>query len=109
VIGVPAGALAFAPLAAAQQPTLDLPVSAWLLLVYLAAGPSVLAYWFYQRALREVPATTAGIVILVEPFVAAILAWLIFDERLGPVGLAGGALLLASIWWLTSAKMSAEC
>jgi drug/metabolite transporter, DME family len=99
-IGFPAGAIAFVPIAAGSGLTFDLPTSSWLLLLYLAIGPSVLAYWFYQHALRDVPATTASIVILLEPVVAALLAWVLFGERLGLVGLAGGALLLGSIWWL---------
>jgi DME family drug/metabolite transporter len=64
--------------------------------------PSFVAYFFYQRGLRDVPASMATIVTLLEPMVAAVLAWLFFDERLGLNGLIGGALLLLSIWILST-------
>jgi DME family drug/metabolite transporter len=99
-VGFPVGALAFLPVAAGSRTDLSVPAYGWPLLLYLAAGPSVLAFWLYQRALRNVPATTASIVVLVEPLVAGLLAWALFDERLGTGGIAGGALLLGSIWWL---------
>ncbi len=44
----------------------------------------------------------ATIVTLLEPKIAAVLAWFFFDERLGWNGVAGGALLLASIWILST-------
>jgi drug/metabolite transporter (DMT)-like permease len=33
----------------------------------------------------------------VEPLTAAVLAWLLFDERLGPLALVGAALLLGAV------------
>ncbi len=101
-IGFSTGAVALAPLVAARgwHPRAE-PI-AWVLLVYLAAGPSVLAYFFYQRGLRDVPASMATIVTLLEPMIAAVLAWFFFGERLGMVGLLGGALLLGSIWVLST-------
>jgi DME family drug/metabolite transporter len=96
-IGFPAGVVAFVPVAAGHEVTLHLSLVGWLLLVYLGVVPSVVAYWLYQRGLQDVPATTASIVTLLEPLVAAILAWMLFDERLGFIGWLGGALLMGSI------------
>jgi DME family drug/metabolite transporter len=67
------------------------------MVLYLGVVPSALAYAMYQRGLRHVPASTATILTLAEPLTAALLAWALFAERLTPVGLAGGALLLVSI------------
>jgi drug/metabolite transporter, DME family len=96
-IGFPAGVIAFAPLVASHDLSLRLPAAGWLLLLYLAIVPSVVAYWLYQRGLQDVPATTASIITLLEPLVAAVLAWAIFDERLGVLGWIGGLLLMGSI------------
>jgi drug/metabolite transporter, DME family len=96
-IGFPVGAVAFAPVALGRGFSLDQPPVGWLLVLYLGVVPSALAYLMYQRGLRHLPASTATIITLVEPLTAAVLAWAMFDERLGMLGLIGGALLLASI------------
>lgn len=101
-IGFSVGAVALAPFVFARGLHPEADATAWALLVYLATVPSFVAYFFYQRGLRDVPASMATIVTLLEPLVAAVLAWLFFDERLGWMGAAGGALLLASIWVLST-------
>jgi DME family drug/metabolite transporter len=96
-IGFPAGALVFMPFAVGRGISLDLNAVSWSLLVYLAIGPSVIAYWMYQRGLQEVTATDASIVTLLEPLIAAILAAFLFDEQLGLLGWIGAILLVGSI------------
>lgn len=96
-IGFPAGTLAFAPVALGRGFSLDQPLAGWLLVVYLGVVPSAIAYLMYQRGLRHLAASTATIITLVEPLTAAVLAWMLFGERLSPLGLLGGGLLLASI------------
>jgi DME family drug/metabolite transporter len=44
---------------------------------------------------------------LLEPVVASMLAWLIFDERLGALGLIGAGLLIAGLMVLTLASQPA--
>ncbi len=101
-IGFSVGAIVLAPFVFARgfHPHAD--PTAWALLVYLATVPSFVAYFFYQRGLRDVPASMATIVTLIEPLIASVLAWFFFDERLGLLGLVGGALLLVSIWILST-------
>jgi DME family drug/metabolite transporter len=96
-IGFPAGVVVFAPLLAGHHLSLRQPTVGWLWLLYLGIVPSVVAYWLYQRGLQELPATTASIVTLLEPLIAAVLAWALFDERLGVLGGIGGLLLMGSI------------
>ncbi|MDE3074460.1 MAG: EamA family transporter, partial [Chloroflexota bacterium] len=47
--------------------------------------------------LRRTPATVATIVALLEPAVAAILAWLLLGERLQPGAVGAMALLAGAI------------
>lgn len=101
-IGFSVGAIVLAPVVLGQGLDPNADATTWALLVYLATVPSFVAYFFYQRGLRDVPASMATIVTLLEPMVAAVLAWFFFDERLGLHGLIGGALLLASIWLLST-------
>lgn len=73
----------------------------WLLIVYLGLVPSALAYWMFQMGLRSVSATAASIVGMLDPLVAALLAWVLFGETLAVTGIAGAGLLLLSIVFLS--------
>jgi drug/metabolite transporter (DMT)-like permease len=77
-----------------------LPVSAhgWLNLVALAlishlGGQSLIAY-----ALAGLPAQFASVALLVQPATAAVAAWLILGESLGPLQMLGGLILLGGIF-----------
>ena len=72
-------------------------LTGWLVLVALAlicqaGGQNLIAY-----ALRHVPVAFSSVALLVQPLVAAGLAWLLFGERLGAVQIAGAVLVLAGI------------
>jgi hypothetical protein len=64
----------------------------WALVVYLGVIPTAFAYWIFQIGLKTVSATTASIVVLIDPVVAAGLAWLLFGENLTLHGMDGGGL-----------------
>lgn len=76
-------------------------IQGWLSVIYLGLIPSALGYWLFQRGLKSISATTASIITLLEPFVATLLAWLIYGETLTVLGLIGGLLLLSSIFLLS--------
>ena len=57
-------------------------VQGWLLIAYLGLVPSALAYWMFQMGLRTVSATAASIIGMLDPLVAALLAWVLFSETL---------------------------
>jgi len=73
------------------------PIQGWLLLIYLGAVPTALAYGLFLAGMRSTPATAASITALLDPVTAAVLAALLFDERFTALGLAGAALLLAAL------------
>lgn len=79
------------------------PVS-WLLLIYLGVVPGALAYGLFHVGIRSLTATAASILTLMEPLTAALLAWLLFGEWLGVIGLLGAALLLGSFALLASGE-----
>lgn len=76
----------------------------WSLLVYAGLLPTAAAYLLFFAGLRHATATLAGLLTVLEPLSAAVLAWLIFDERLGPGGLAGGGLILAALLLVSAAR-----
>ena len=78
---------------------LALPVSAagirdLAVIVYLGVFQIGLAYLCLTRALRGIPAFEAATLLLVEPVLNPIWAWLVHDERPGPWSVAGGVLIL---------------
>ncbi|QTE30285.1 EamA family transporter [Pengzhenrongella sicca] len=93
-----AGGLVLLPLAALGA-GLGAPHGAagWVLLAFLGLVPTAGAYGAYFAGLCRVPATTAALLALLEPLTAAACAALVLGERLGPLGVAGGALLVAAV------------
>ncbi len=96
-IGFAAGALMRLPFALATGFVASYPAAGWALLLYLGLIPTALAYLFFLTGIRRITATVASIVTLIEPLTSTVLAWLLFGERLGPLGVFGAALLLGAI------------
>lgn len=81
-------------------PTLRLPTRSWALLLYLGLVPTALAYALFISGLRHVTATAATVATLLEPLTSAVLAWLLFGERLKGGGMLGAVLLGAAMLML---------
>lgn len=96
-IGFAAGALLLLPFALATGFVFSYPAGSWALLLYLGLVPTALAYVLFLSGIRRITATVASIVTLVEPLTSTMLAWLLFGEQLGPLGVFGAALLLGAI------------
>lgn len=79
-----------------------------LVLGYLVAVPTVLAYSLFNRGLRGVRSSTASTLALVEPVVAASLAYLLLGERLGATGLVGAAMILLGLLLIVRSTASPE-
>ena len=90
-------AVFLAPVLLGERAPLRLLATGWPLLLYLGIGPTAAAYVLFTAGLRRVPATVAGIVSLLEPLTATLLGVVVFGESLGPLGVAGAVLLLASL------------
>jgi drug/metabolite transporter, DME family len=96
-IGFGVGMLVLLPFALTSGMTVVYPLAGWLLLLHLGLLPTALAYVLFLAGMRHTTATVASIVTLVEPLISTLLAWLLFGERLGPLGALGAALLLGAI------------
>lgn len=66
----------------------------WSAVLVLAVAGTALPYLVGLRALRDLPSTLACVLALVEPLVAAVLAWLLLGQALTPTQVAGMAVLL---------------
>lgn len=64
-----------------------------LALVAQVGGQTVIAYAFAHLA-----ASLSSVSLLIQPLTAAIAAWIIFREAMGPLQIVGGAVLLSGIY-----------
>lgn len=92
LLGFTAGALFLAPFAA-------LPTSliGWLLIAYFGLVPTAFAYTLFYIGLRTLKASTAAVLALLEPVVAAAIGVLAFHEHLTPLAQLGAAVLLLAV------------
>src|SRR5215469_7804618 len=76
-----------------------LPVTAagWWLLIGCALSAQVLGQSLIAYALAHLPATFGAVGLYVQVIAAAVFAWLLLGERLAPVQIAGGIVVLAAI------------
>jgi drug/metabolite transporter (DMT)-like permease len=78
----------------------------------LAAGVVVigtlLPFICMVAALRHIPAPRAAVVATLEPVLAAVFAWIIHDEALAAVQIAGGAAVLAAVAWVQTRRPDLE-
>ncbi len=88
-------------LAAAAALPLSLPLPSsratdWLVLAFLGLFQIALAYVLLSRGIGRVPALEASLLLLLEPVLNPLWAWLVHGERVGPRVLAGGAMILTA-------------
>ncbi|MEV4412153.1 EamA family transporter [Catellatospora sp. NPDC049609] len=77
----------------------------WLLVAYLLLLGTIVPYLLIAGSLRHLPATSVGILGMIEPVLAAVVAWLTLGELLNTAQLAGGALLLTGVALAETARV----
>lgn len=93
------GALLLLPAAwIAQGPLLPASMAGWLVVLALALVSHVGGQSLITYAMAHLPAGFSALTLLIQPVGAAIFAWILFGEALGPLQLAGGLVVLAGIW-----------
>lgn len=66
----------------------------WLVLIFLALGPTLGGFGAYTIGLSHLPASVASILAAFEPVTTAIVAYFVFGEMLDPLQLLGAGLIL---------------
>ena len=69
----------------------------WGIAIVLGVVITGLAYVLFLTALQTVPPFVATITTLLEPLLGAVLGAIVFGERLGVLGVIGGALMGAAV------------
>ena len=83
---------------AAPQPILPSGATGWLVLVGLAMVSQVLGQGLIAYAFAHLPASLSSVSLLIQPVMAALFAWLLFHEAIGPAQWIGGAMVLCGIY-----------
>jgi drug/metabolite transporter (DMT)-like permease len=76
-------------------------------ILYLGTVQIGLAYAFLSRAIRHLPAFEATTLLLIEPVMNPLWAWIVEGEKPGPFTLAGGGIILSATLahsWRTSSR-----
>ncbi len=74
-----------------SHPPLD-----WGIVAYLGIFQIALAYVFVTRAIAVIPALEASLILLIEPVLNPVWAWIVQGEQPGPWALFGGAVILSA-------------
>lgn len=85
-----------------------LTLAGWLALVGVALISQASGQGLIAFALAHLPASFSSVSLLVQPVAAALLAWLILGEALGPIEAAGGGIVLMGIWIAARASRMRE-
>jgi DME family drug/metabolite transporter len=100
VIAFCVATLLLAPLAWADLRSAGLTASDWPYIMWLGLGATALAYTLLTAGLQYASATATSIATLIEPLTATLLAALLFQERLGKIGILGAVLLAVGMLFL---------
>ena len=69
----------------------------WILLVLLAAGPTLIGFGLYNVSLGILPSSTANLILTLEPVITSITAYFLLGERLTSIELLGSGLILGAL------------
>jgi drug/metabolite transporter (DMT)-like permease len=75
----------------------DISVPVWLPLAWVVILGTLAPYAFEVAALTNLAPTTAGVVGMTEPVLAAAVAWIWLEQGLGAIQIAGGLVVLVAV------------
>jgi drug/metabolite transporter (DMT)-like permease len=71
--------------------------SMWVFFIYLAGVATILPFALYSASLRHLEASRSSLTSMLEPVVAASVAWLWLGEKMEPMQVAGGAAVVGGV------------
>jgi len=75
----------------------DLHLPIWVLMTWMVLLGTIVPFFLIVGSMRHITATRAGILAMVEPVIASLVAWAWLGERLNGATLVGGAIVLCGI------------
>ncbi len=70
----------------------------WLLLAVLGLGVQIFGQGLIAYGVGRLPVAASTVLLWFQPLTGALLAWLIFGESLGPLGLVGASMILGGVY-----------
>lgn len=103
-----AAGLLWAALLVRGGATLSYSPSVWKALLGMTLGPQIFGHTLLNWSLRHFPSSLVAFSILLEPMIAALLAWYLLGQTLTLLQLFGGVLVLAALALVIGQKTPAE-
>ncbi len=100
---IASAAVPFAALALARGPAIPASAAGWSAVLAIALVSTVAAITWFFAGLKRIGPTRASTLSTVEPAVTVALAAIFLGERIAPMQMAGGALILAAVVLLARA------
>ncbi len=69
----------------------------WILLILLAAGPTLLGFGLYNISLSLLPSSTANLILTLEPVFTGTIAFFLLEERMTGLQLFGSGLIILAL------------
>jgi drug/metabolite transporter (DMT)-like permease len=101
---LPAGWLPGAATNTAELLWRGTPATGWMILIALAAGPTLLGFGLYNVSLSLLPSSVANLILTLEPAFTALLAFALLGERFTGLQVGGGLMVLAGVVFLRGAN-----
>jgi len=71
-----------------------------VILFLLAAGPTLAGFGLYNVSLGYLPSSVANLILTLEPAFTAVIAYVVLDEHLNGIQIAGSLLILGGVVFL---------
>jgi drug/metabolite transporter (DMT)-like permease len=85
-----------------MPPLAGISLKAWIALAASGVLCTATTTLLWNWGMTQVPASQAGVLLNIEPFIGSLLGVLVLQEKLGPSAWVGGALILAAAVTLTT-------
>jgi drug/metabolite transporter (DMT)-like permease len=83
----------------------DFSFSMWVFFIYLAAVATILPFGLYSASLRYLEASRSSLTSMLEPVVAAAIAWVWLSEEMQPMQILGGVAVIGGILLLQAESL----
>lgn len=81
-------------------------IEIYVLCAVMALGPQLLGHGSFNYAVKFIPAAILGALALIEPVLAAIWAWILFDELPAALAVVGAIVVLAALGMIYHHRIS---
>lgn len=83
-----------------------LPLSGWLVLLFLAFIPTLLGFGLYNTSMNYLPASIVSLLATAEPILTTIEAYLLLNERMTAVQILGSFIIISAIFMTRLERVS---